>query len=201
MAYARCVLVVVDVATVTVDYHPSARVVLDIHTDAVSGADLRIRLDVHWHHRLCVCLAEQALQNERRAKGAHNLRLARRLGARRDLPSAPGDRRWYMRGVERWRLGEERYFLVVPVNEDLTRRGENVRSAALNERKIFSFEGGKARRDRTDFQEASRAQREHGQKLERRRERGKVVYLHQPFSLSPREDVLNWGEFCVLEVA
>jgi hypothetical protein len=44
-----------------------------------------------------------------------------------------------MRGVQRGRLGEEWYFLVVPVDEDMTRRREDVGGATLRERNV-SFE-------------------------------------------------------------
>ena len=52
-----------------------------------------------------------------------------------------------MRGMQRGRLGEERYFLVVPVDEDMTRRREDVGGATLKERNGFlSFGGEKGRR-------------------------------------------------------
>jgi len=44
----------------------------------------------------------------------------------------------------------------------------------------------------TDFEESSRAQREHGQELQGRGEGGKIVDLHQLFGLRPCEDLLNW---------
>ena len=52
-----------------------------------------------------------------------------------------------MRGVQCGRLGKEWYFLMVPVDEDMTRRRENVRGAALQESNDFflSFEGEKGR--------------------------------------------------------
>jgi len=40
-----------------------------------------------------------------------------------------------MRSVQRERFGEERYFLMVPAYEYLARRGEDVGSTALKERK------------------------------------------------------------------
>ena len=78
-----------------------------------------------------------------------------------------------MRGVQHGRFGEEWYFLVVPVDEDLTRRREDVGGATLRGKKneFLSFKGEK-RRGETDFEEASCTQREHGQKFERRGERG-----------------------------
>jgi hypothetical protein len=42
-----------------------------------------------------------------------------------------------MRGVQRGRLGEEWYFLVVPVEEDITRRREDVGGATLRKRNGF----------------------------------------------------------------
>lgn len=42
-----------------------------------------------------------------------------------------------MRGVQRRRLGEERYFLAVPVDEDMTRRREDVGGATLWGKKSF----------------------------------------------------------------
>ncbi len=75
-----------------------------------------------------------------------------------------------MRGVQRGRLGEERYFLVVPVNEDMTCRREDVGGTTLRKRNDFG--ALEERRGDTDFEEASCTQREHGQKFERRGERG-----------------------------
>ena len=40
-----------------------------------------------------------------------------------------------MRGVQRGQLGEERYFLVVPVDEDMARRREAVGGATLQGKK------------------------------------------------------------------
>jgi len=62
-------------------------------------------------------------------------------------------------GVQRGRFREERYnFLVVPVDEDMTRRGGHVGCATL----------WKERRGETDFKEASCIQREYRQKFERK---------------------------------
>jgi hypothetical protein len=45
-----------------------------------------------------------------------------------------------MRGVQSGRLGKERYFLVVPVNEDMARCREDVRGATLQGKKMdFRF--------------------------------------------------------------
>jgi hypothetical protein len=62
-----------------------------------------------------------------------------------------------MRGMQRGWLGEERYFLVVPVDEDMMRRRrEDVGGATLRERNNFlSFGGGE-----TAFEEATCTQRE-----------------------------------------
>lgn len=57
--------------------------------------------------------------------------MARRLRTWRNLPAAPGDRGRYMRSVQCGRLGEERDLLMVPVNKDLARRGEDIRGATL----------------------------------------------------------------------
>jgi hypothetical protein len=45
-----------------------------------------------------------------------------------------------MRGLQCGRLGEERYFWVVLVDEDMTRRTEDVGGATLRERIFFFFE-------------------------------------------------------------
>ena len=42
-----------------------------------------------------------------------------------------------MRGVQRERLGEERYLLVILVDEDMTRHKEDVGGATLQERNDF----------------------------------------------------------------
>ena len=44
-----------------------------------------------------------------------------------------------MRNVQRGWFGEERYFLVVPVDEDMARRREDVRGTTLQERNVFYF--------------------------------------------------------------
>ena len=44
-----------------------------------------------------------------------------------------------MRGVQDGRFGEEWYFLVVPVDEDLTRRREDVGGATLRGKKNTIF--------------------------------------------------------------
>jgi hypothetical protein len=75
-----------------------------------------------------------------------------------------------MRGVQRGRLGKEWYFLVVPVDEDMTRSREDVGGATLQKINGFLSFGGE--RGETDFEEASCTQREHSQKFERRGERG-----------------------------
>jgi hypothetical protein len=49
--------------------------------------------------------------------------------------------------VQRGRLGEERYFLVVPVDEDTTWRREDVGGASLRERNDF-FEFWRRERER-----------------------------------------------------
>ena len=43
----------------------------------------------------------------------------------------------YVRGMHCRRLGEERYFLVAPVDEDMMRRREDVRGATLREKNGF----------------------------------------------------------------
>jgi hypothetical protein len=50
-----------------------------------------------------------------------------------------------MRGVECGRLGEERYFLVVPVDEDMTGSREDVGGATLRKRNDFLRFGEKGR--------------------------------------------------------
>ena len=67
---------------------------------------------------------------KRRAERAHVLRIARLFGARRDdlRGAGSGDREWHVRGVRR---GEERLFVVVPVDEYLARCGEHVGCPAL----------------------------------------------------------------------
>jgi hypothetical protein len=42
-----------------------------------------------------------------------------------------------MRGVQRERLGDERYLLVILVDEDMTRHKEDVGGATLRERNDF----------------------------------------------------------------
>jgi hypothetical protein len=44
------------------------------------------------------------------AECTHHLCLARRLGARCNLPATIGDRRGYLRGLQRGQIGEERCF-------------------------------------------------------------------------------------------
>ena len=44
-----------------------------------------------------------------------------------------------MRNVQRGWFGEERYFLVVPVDEDMARHREDVRGTTLQERNVFFF--------------------------------------------------------------
>jgi hypothetical protein len=52
-----------------------------------------------------------------------------------------------MRGVQRGRLGEERYFLVVPVDDYMTRSREIVGGATLRKRNGFLSFGGEKGRD------------------------------------------------------
>jgi hypothetical protein len=63
------------------------------------------------------------------------------------LAATIGDCRGYMRGLQRGRLGEERCFLVVPVDEDMTHRREDVGGATLWERNDFLSFGGEKGRD------------------------------------------------------
>ena len=120
------------VVVVVINYHAPARghchrVIFDVHAHIVCGR-FRIRLSVH---RFCICLTEQSLKHEWRAERAHDLRMARRLGTRGNLPAPSGDRGGHMRSVYlRW-LGEERDLLMVPVDEYLAGRGEDIGSAAL----------------------------------------------------------------------
>jgi hypothetical protein len=53
------------------------------------------------------------------------------------LPATTGDRGRYMRGMQHGRLGKERDFLMVPVNEDMAGRGEDVGGATLQGRNAF----------------------------------------------------------------
>jgi hypothetical protein len=148
MEHAQCADVICG--AVIVNYHSaipgrsgSFRVDLNVHTHRVSGL-FWIGLGVH---RFCIRFTEQAFQHEWRAECIHNLCLARRLGARCNLSATTGDCRGYMRGVQRGWLGEERYFLVVPVDEDLTRRREDVGGATLRGKKdwVLSFGEEKGR--------------------------------------------------------
>ena len=120
---------------VIVHYHSALpgrrRVILNVHAHRVSG-QFRIGLGVH---RFCIRFTEQAFQYERRAECIHNLCLARRLGAWCNLSATTGDCRGYMRGVQHGWLREERYLLVVPVDEDMTRRREDVGCTTLREKK------------------------------------------------------------------
>jgi hypothetical protein len=121
-------------------------VVLNVHTDArqrlVPNRARRQSLP-HPLHRtglpefLC----------EWRAECIHNLCLARRLSARCNLPATIGDRRGYMRSLQRGHIGEERCFLMVPVNEDMTHRREDIGGATLWERNNFLSFGGEKGRD------------------------------------------------------
>ena len=122
---------------------------------------------------------------------AFSLFLARRLDAWYNLHATTGVCRGYMRDVQHGRLGEGRYLLVVPVDEDMTRGGENIGGATLRERNDFflSFGGEKG-----EFEETSCSQCEHGQKFERRGERGKVIDLYQSFGLHPCKNLLNWWQ-------
>lgn len=43
-----------------------------------------------------------------------------------------------MRGMQSGRLGEERNFLVVPVNENMARRGKDIGGATL-QKKVFNL--------------------------------------------------------------
>jgi hypothetical protein len=117
--------------------------------------------------------------------------MTRRLGAWRNLPAAAGDRGGYMRGVHLGWFREKRDSLVVPINEDMARGGEDVGGATLQGIILFYLvlKGG---RGRTDFEQASRTQSEHGQEFERRGEWWQVVDLHQSFGLRPCEDLLHW---------
>ena len=91
-------------------------------------------------------ITEQAFQYERRAETIHNLCFASRFGAWCNLLATTGNCRGYMCGVQRGRLGEERYFLVVPVDEDTPRCGEDVGDATLQGKNDFLKFGGEKRR-------------------------------------------------------
>ena len=73
-----------------------------------------------------------------------------------------------MHGVHHRRLGKDRYFLVVPVDEDMTCCREDVGGATYRKEKSFQVLEGKRRE--TDFEDTSCTQREHGQNFERHEE-------------------------------
>jgi hypothetical protein len=79
--------------------------------------------------------------------------------------------------------------LAVPIDEDLTCRGEDVRRAALQKKVALVMVGMEWKNG--DLEKASHAEREHGQKLEGRGEDRQVVDLHQSFGLCPCEDLFN----------
>jgi hypothetical protein len=68
---------------------------------------------------------------------------SRRLGTWCNAPATTGDCRGHMRRVQGVRLGEERHNLVVPVDEDMTRRREDVGGATLWKKSDFLGFGGK----------------------------------------------------------
>jgi len=78
------------------------------------------------------------------------------------------------------------FWWFVPFDGHLARREEDIGASLQRKERYFSFEGGGD--DGTDFEESSRARHEHGQELQGRGERGKVVDLHQLFGLGPCEE-------------
>jgi hypothetical protein len=78
---------------------------------------------------------------------------------------------------------------VVPIDENLTCRGEDVGRAALQNRVALIMVGMEWRNG--NLEKASHAECEHGQKLEGRGKDRQAVDLHQSFGLCPCEDIFN----------
>jgi hypothetical protein len=114
MEHAQCADVIGRRHHRHLSFRPSAVAAAPSASSSTSRQRLvpnRARRQSHPHplHRtgLPVRMAHRAL---------HNLRLARRLGTWCNLPATTGVCRGHMHGVQRGRLGEERYSLVVPVD-------------------------------------------------------------------------------------
>ena len=135
MEHAQCTDAGIAIA---VNYHPAVRrrircVILNVHAHGVR-VWTKIWLGVH---RFRICITKKTLQHKWCAQLAHDLRVTRRLSAWCNLPATTWDCGGYMRGMQSGRLGEERNFLVVPVNEDMARRGKDIGGATL-QKKVFN---------------------------------------------------------------
>jgi hypothetical protein len=78
---------------------------------------------------------------------------------------------------------------VVPIDEDLTCRGEDVGCATLQNGVASVMVGMEWKNE--NLEKASHAECEHGQKLEGRGEDRQVVDLHQSFGFCPCKDLFN----------
>jgi hypothetical protein len=106
-------------------------VIVDLHACVLH---LHRGIIVVVHHSLGICLSKQAFEHKRRAERTYDLRVTRHLRARSDLLLLLMLRyypRWYVGCVERGWYGEEWDFVIVPVDEYLARRGEDIGRPAL----------------------------------------------------------------------